>query len=110
MYCTYCEPLFCDCLGQVARLFKGDEVADWNSLRNDPSAIFVRRMYKYGRVCMRIPIHSSVAQTAMCFLQIAACDTVFYSLSSTSSAATAKFMSLDKKWDALPEPRDLVFH
>lgn len=71
MYCKFSEPLFCDCLGQVARLFKGDEVADWNSLRNDPSATFVRRMY---------------------------------------NAATAKFMSLDKKWDALPEPRDLVFH
>ncbi len=26
-----------------------------------------------------------------------------------ASAATAKFMPLDKKWDALPEPRDLVF-
>lgn len=52
--------LFFYCLGQVARLFKGDEVADWNSLRNDPSAIFVRRMYKYGRVCISMPIYSSV--------------------------------------------------
>jgi len=26
-----------------------------------------------------------------------------------ASAATAKFLPLDKKWDALPEPRDLVF-
>ncbi len=67
MYCKFSEPLFCDCLGQVARLFKGDEVADWNSLRNDPSAIFVRRMYKYGRVCMRIPIHSSVCANSDVF-------------------------------------------
>ena len=35
-----------DTLGQVARLFKGDDVTDWAAVRSDPDAVFVRRMYK----------------------------------------------------------------
>jgi hypothetical protein len=35
-----------DTLGQVALLFKGDDVTDWAAVRSDPDAVFVRRMYK----------------------------------------------------------------
>ena len=45
------SPQFYHTLGQVARLFKGDDVADWNAFRCDPNAVFVRRMYKYARAC-----------------------------------------------------------
>ena len=46
-------------------------------------------------------------QSALCFVDCIV--SMFSVIVFAASAATAKFLPLDKKWDALPEPRDLVF-
>ena len=62
--------------------------------------LFVACTSKRDRLCGRL-------QAAQCFVDCAV--SLFGVIVFAASAATAKFLPLDKKWDALPEPRDLVF-
>jgi hypothetical protein len=65
--------------------------------------LFVACTSKRSFVCS----HRGRLQAAQCFVDCAV--SLFGVIVFAASAATAKFLPLDKKWDALPEPRDLIF-